>query len=159
MTRLARCFFVAAVIVAAAFPSAAARGVAQERAPLFGIRGIDGRIFSMNDHGRKTVLLVFGTTWCASCRSEIPHFKEIYHAYTPRGLVMASIDIQESQDKVARFAARYRLPYRVLLDETGAVAAAYRIVGVPTMVLIDNGSIVTRNYRQVDGALRKLFPK
>jgi len=72
---------------------------------------------------------------------------------------MAGIDIQESQGKVARYANRHKLPYRVLLDETGAVAAAYRIVGVPTMVLISNGVVVTRNYRQVDGALRKLFPK
>ncbi len=159
MTRLARYFCVAAVIVAAALCPGADGCFAQERAPLFSIRDINGRIFSMNDHGRKTVLLVFGTTWCSSCRSEIPHYKEIYNTYAPRGIVMAGIDIQESQGKVARYANRHKLPYRVLLDETGAVAAAYRIVGVPTMVLISNGVVVTRNYRQVDGALRKLFPK
>ena len=159
MTRLARYFFVAAVIAAAALHPAADRCFAQERAPLFGIRDINGRIFSMNDHGRKTVLLVFGTTWCSSCRSEIPYYKEIYHTYTPRGLVMVGIDIQEAQGKVARFTDRHKLPYRVLLDETGAVAAAYRIVGVPTMVLVSNGVVVTRDYRQVDGSLQKLFPK
>jgi len=159
MKRLARFFYVVAVIAAAALHPAADSCFAQERAPLFSIRDINGRTFSMKDHGKKTVLLVFGTTWCASCRSEISHFKEIYHTYTPRGLVMASIDIQEAQGKVARFADRHKLPYRVLLDETGAVAAAYRIVGVPAMVLVSNGVVVTRDYRQVDGALKKLFPK
>jgi peroxiredoxin len=72
---------------------------------------------------------------------------------------MANIDIHESQDKVSRFAARYQLPYRVLLDERGDVASAYGIVGVPAMILIKDGVVVTRNYRLVDGILAKLFKK
>lgn len=132
---------------------------AQERAPRFSIRDVNGRIFSMNDYGKKTVLLIFSTTWCPSCRSEIPHFKQIYQTYSHRGLEMVNIDIQESRDKVARFAAKYQLPYRVLLDEKGDVASAYGIMGVPAMILIKDGVVVTRNYRLVDGTLKKLFRK
>lgn len=132
---------------------------AQERAPRFSIRDVNGRIFSMNDYGKKTVLLIFSTTWCPSCRTEIPHFKQIYQSYTHRGLEMVNIDIQESRDKVARFAAKYQLPYRVLLDEKGDVASAYGIMGVPAMILIKDGVVVTRNYRLVDGTLEKLFRK
>ncbi len=132
---------------------------AQERAPGISLRDINGRIFSLRDYEKKTVLIIFSTTWCATCRTEIPHFKTIYHTYGPRGLVMANIDIQEGRDKVARYAAKYQLPYRVLLDETGSVAAAYGIMGVPAMVLIKNGVIVTRHYRQVDGVLERLFMK
>ena len=138
---------------------AASGCLAQEQAPRFSIRDINGRIFSMNDYGKKTVLLIFSTTWCPTCRTEIPHFKQIYHTYSPRGLEMVNIDIQESRDKVARFAARYQLPYRVLLDETGDVATAYGIMGVPAMILIKEGKVVTRNYRLVDGTLEKLFRK
>jgi peroxiredoxin len=132
---------------------------AQEQAPRFSIRDINGRIFSMSDYGKKTVLLIFSTTWCPTCRTEIPHFKQIHQTYSPRGLEMVNIDIQESQDKVSRFAARYQLPYRVLLDERGDVASAYGIVGVPAMILIKDGLVVTRNYRLVDGILAKLFRK
>ena len=132
---------------------------AQERAPGISLRDINGRIFSLRDYEKKTVLIIFSTTWCATCRTEIPHFKDIYHTYGPRGLVMANINIQEPRDKVARYAAKYQLPYRVLLDETGSVAAAYGIMGVPAMVLIKNGFIVTRHYRQVDSALARLFGK
>jgi peroxiredoxin len=113
----------------------------------------------MNDYGKKTVLLIFSTTWCPSCRTEIPHFKQIYQSYNHRGLEMVNIDIQESRDKVARFAAKYQLPYRVLLDEKGDVASAYGIMGVPAMILIKDGVVVTRNYRLVDGTLEKLFRK
>jgi peroxiredoxin len=132
---------------------------AQGQAPRFSIRDTNGRIFSMSDYGKKTVLLIFSTTWCPSCRTEIPHFKQIYQTYSHRGLEMANIDIQESQDKVARFAAKYQLPYRILLDEKGDVASAYGIVGVPAMILIKDGIVVTRNYRLVDGTLEKLFRK
>ncbi len=132
---------------------------AQEQAPRFSIRDVNGRIFSMNDYGKKTVLLIFSTTWCPSCRTEIPHFKQIYQTYSHRGLEMANIDIQESRDKVARFATKNQLPYRILLDEKGDVASAYGIVGVPAMILIKDGVVVTRNYRLVDGTLEKLFRK
>ncbi len=137
----------------------APEGFAQEQAPGISLRDINGRIFSLRDNEKKTVLVIFSTTWCATCRTEIPHFKNIYHAYGPKGLVMVNIDIQESRDKVARYAAKYQLPYRVLLDETGSVAAAYGVMGVPAMFLIKNGVIVTRQYRQVDGVLERLFMK
>jgi len=132
---------------------------AQEQAPRFSIRDINGRIFSMSDYGKKTVLLIFSTTWCPTCRTEIPHFKQIYQTYSHRGLEMANINIQESRDKVTRFAAKHQLPYRILLDEKGDVASAYGIVGVPAMILIKDGVVVTRNYRLVDGTLEKLFRK
>jgi len=151
------------IAILAVFILAPSGCFAQERAPRFSIRDINGRIFSMNDYGKKTVLLIFSTTWCPSCRSEIPHFKQIYQTYTPRGLEMVNIDIQESRDKVARFTTKYQLPYRVLLDENNDVASAYGIRGVPAMILIKDGMVVTRNDRQgqvpVEVALERLFRK
>jgi peroxiredoxin len=71
---------------------------------------------------------------------------------------VVNIDIQESQDKVSRFAEKYQLPYRVLLDEKGLVAEAYQIVGVPTMLLIDqDGALISRQYQAIDGLLKTLF--
>jgi peroxiredoxin len=155
--RLLHVYWVTAILTI--FLLAPSGCLAQEQAPRFSIRDINGRIFSMNDYGKKTVLLVFSTTWCPSCRTEIPHFKQIYQTYSHRGLEMANIDIQESRDKVSRFATKYQLPYRILLDEKGDVASTYGIVGVPSMILIKDGVVVTRNYRLVDGTLEKLFRK
>ena len=72
--------------------------------------------------------------------------------------MIANIDIQESQDKVSRFKEKFQLPYKVLLDETGRVAEAYSIVGVPTMILIDQeGRIRSRQYQAIDDPLKTLF--
>jgi len=72
---------------------------------------------------------------------------------------VAYVNIQEPKDKAARFSAKNQLPYRTLLDLTGDVSNAYDIAGVPSMVLIKDGRIVTRNYRLIDSYLEKIFKK
>ena len=133
---------------------------AQEKAPDFSLSDLQGKSFRLKNYGKaKAVLLIFGTTWCPSCRSEIPHFKNIYAVYAPRGLEVAYVNIQEPREKVTRFSAKNQLPYRTLLDLKGDVSMDYNIVGVPAMVLIKDGRIVTRTYRLIDGYLEKLFKK
>ncbi|MBN1665057.1 MAG: redoxin domain-containing protein [Deltaproteobacteria bacterium] len=127
-------------------------------APDFVLNDLKGRKFKLSDYKGKPVLIIFSTTWCAYCRSEIPHFKSIYSTYGPKGLVVINIDIEESKEKVARFAARYQLPYRVLLDEDGSVSDAYRVMGVPSMTLIDKkGKLFCLYCRNMEPLLDKLF--
>jgi peroxiredoxin len=124
----------------------------------FMLKDLGSQKFLLSEQQGKPVLLIFSTTWCPTCRTEIPHYKKIHETYGGRGLVVANIDIQETRDKVSRFTEKHQLPYRVLLDETGRVSEAYRIVGVPTMILIDReGRILSRQYPAIDGLLSTLF--
>jgi peroxiredoxin len=131
---------------------------AEGKARDFVLKDLGGRKFVLSENRGKPVLIIFSTTWCPTCRSEIPLYKKIHDTYAARRLVVINIDIQEPLDKVSRFAGKYQLPYRVLLDETGLVAEAYQIVGVPTMILIDqNGALISRQYQAIEGLLEKLF--
>jgi peroxiredoxin len=131
---------------------------AEGKARDFVLKDLSGRKFMLSEHRGKPVLIIFSTTWCPTCRSEIPRYKKIHEAYAARGLVVITIDTQEPLDKVSRFADRHQLPYRVLLDDKGLVAQAYQIVGVPTMILIDqNGALISRQYPAIEGLLEKLF--
>jgi len=124
----------------------------------FILKDLNGERFMLSQQKGKPVLIIFSTTWCPTCRSEIPHYKKIYDAYAALGLIMVNIDIQETKDKVSRFHDTYQLPYRMLLDEEGLVAEAYRIVGVPTMILIDqNSNLVSRQYPAIDGLLESVL--
>jgi len=105
----------------------------------------------------KPVLLIFGTTWCPSCREEIPHLKDIYARYAKKGLIMVNIDIQESRDKVSRYADKYELPYRLLLDENGAVSEMYGIRGVPAMILLDEAGMIVAGQGFIGPLLANLF--
>ncbi len=138
---------------------------AQQWAPDIVLSDLQGKTFKLRDYRNKTVLLVFGATWCPACRTEIPHFKQIYATYVPRGLEMAYVNIQENRDKVAKFAEKYALPYRILLDTRGDVADAYGNRGVPALVLVQEGKILLhtgvdpRNYSRIDIFLERLFKK
>lgn len=138
----------------------AAKDVREEKAPDFVLKDLQGRKFRLSENMGKPVLLIFGATWCPYCRDEIPRLKDIYANYGKRGLVILNIDIQESKEKVSRFAASYKLPYRVLLDEKADVAESYGVQGVPTMVLIDKkGMIVCRQCRSVEPLIEKMLKK
>jgi peroxiredoxin len=124
----------------------------------FVLEDLNGAKFMLSEQKGKPVLIIFSTTWCPTCRAEIPHYKKIYDTYAARGLIMVNIDIQETKDKVSRFYGKYQLPYRMLLDEKGLVAEAYQIVGVPTMILIDqNGALVSRQYQAIDSLLESVL--
>src|SRR4030042_4662339 len=97
-------------------------------APDFSLKDLQGKTFTLSKYSGKPVLLFFGTTWCPSCRAEIPAYKEIYATYSPKGLEVVYIDIGESLKRVARFAETNSLPYRVLLDEDENVANDYEIM-------------------------------
>ncbi|MDA8125084.1 MAG: redoxin domain-containing protein [Deltaproteobacteria bacterium] len=133
----------------------------QEKAPDFVLRDLKGQKFRLSDYrGKQPVLIIFSTTWCAFCKSEIPHFKAFHSTYAKQGLEIVNIDIQESKAKVAKFAADNRLPYRVLLDEEGIAAGIYEVRGVPSLVLVDkNGMIVCSECRNVEGLIDAALKK
>lgn len=142
-------------------PREAVKTAISEKAPDFVLTDLNGRKFRLGDSkGKQPVLIIFSTTWCPSCREEIPHFKSLHAAYAKRGLMIVNIDIQEPKEKVAKFTAKYGLPYRVLLDEDGAVSGIYDIRGVPSMVLVDqNGNILCRQCRKIETLLETILKK
>jgi peroxiredoxin len=131
---------------------------AETVAPDFSLKDLSGQNFRLSKQKGKPVLLIFVTTWCPTCRSEIPHYINIYENYGKKGLEVAMIDIQEPKENVLRFASKYQFPFKTILDDQGDVAGAYSIVGVPFMVLIDkNGNILSRQYMAIDILLETVF--
>ncbi|MGZ3577601.1 MAG: peroxiredoxin family protein [Syntrophales bacterium] len=136
------------------------RTISDSAAPDFILKDLAGADFRLSASRGKPVLLIFLTTWCPTCRSEIPHYKEIYGTFGRRGLEVVAVDIEEPKNKVSQFAAKNQIPYRTLLDEEGRVSGAYDITGVPSMVLINkDGKVLTRKYFAVDMVLETLLEK
>ena len=136
------------------------RNISDSAAPDFILKDLTGRDFKLSAARGKPVLLIFLTTWCPTCRSEIPHYKEIYETYGRRGLEVVGIDIEEAKKRVSQIAAKNQIPYRTLLDEEGRVARAYDITGIPAMVLINrDGKVLTRKYFAIDTVLETLLEK
>ncbi len=75
-----------------------------QKAPAFTLSTVDGKELDLESFGRdKSLLLVFGATWCPHCRHEVPLLKEYYNEFKDKGLEVLGIDIQESKKKVGSF--------------------------------------------------------
>ncbi|TFG93516.1 MAG: TlpA family protein disulfide reductase [Syntrophobacterales bacterium] len=154
--------FMVIVVPVSAF-SAQERGLwtpsIEEPAPDFVLKDLNGSEVSLDDYKGKVVLLAFSTTWCPHCRKMPPYLNELRSSYGDKGLVILNIDIQEPQKKVRSYAEKQNIQYTVLLDEDGAVATAYQVRGVPSLILVDKkGTIVCRQCRSLDVLLEELFP-
>jgi len=129
-----------------------------ERAPDFALRDLKGTEVKLSDSRGRVVLLAFSATWCPHCRREIPELKKLHARFKDRGFEVLMVDVQESQKRVASFAAKYEIPYRVLLDEEGKVARQYRVRGIPDELLIGkDGAIICRRCPSVEKEIERLL--
>jgi len=134
-------------------------------APDFQIINSNGQAGSLSDFHGKPVLINFWTTWCYSCRYEMPYIQEVYDEWSGQGLVVLAVDIGESPSQVEKFIQAYNLSFPVLLDMAGKVAEQYNIRYIPTTYFID-GSGITRDIKigafnspaEIEGKLGGIFP-
>jgi len=116
--------------------------VGQKAAP-FKLLSVDGKEIVLESFAKdKVTLLVFGTTWCPSCRHEVPILNEYYDDLKDDGLKVLGIDVQESRKKVKSFAEKNRINYPVVLDSNAEVARLYQVVGIPLNIILDKKGVI-----------------
>jgi peroxiredoxin len=102
--------------------------------------------------GETPVLLVFWATWCVTCKADVPAINDIQSRMSGRLQVLA-IDFMESREKVQAFMKARNITYPVLLDVNGKVARKFRVVGIPTYVLMDKGGKIVFFGNALPGSL------
>ncbi|MEB2310931.1 MAG: TlpA disulfide reductase family protein [Sorangiineae bacterium] len=114
--------------------------------------GEEGSRVRLSDARGSAVLLDFWASWCGPCQEQAPIVDELARRYRARGLVVLGIDTGDEQEAAIRWAQSRKLSYAVAFDG-GEVAAAYRVEGLPTLVVIDRrGRIVATRTRVVSEA-------
>ncbi len=84
--------------------------------------------------------------------------KKLHDRFKDKGLDVIMVDVQESNKKVASFAAKYGISFRLLLDEEGKVARQYGVRGIPDKLLIGkDGLIVCRRCPSVEKEIERLL--
>jgi len=129
-------------------------------APDFTLGGLNGEEVTLSQFkNKKNVLLVFGATWCPSCRKEIPELKRVYEKFNDEDIKLLSIDVQESHKKVSSFVKAHSIPYTVLLDTTGEVTAKYGVRGIPHITIIDKDGSIFYDGHTPPGGLMSFLSK
>lgn len=140
----------------------AAEPLPGQMAPDFTLKTINGQQVRLSDLRGQKVFLNFWASWCEPCKNEMPALQALSRQYEGRiaiyGVNMLSDDNIESAQ---RFMLENSLTFPSLLDEKGEVKQAYRVIGLPVSVTIDEqGRIVELHKGELKPAdMQSLFKR
>jgi thiol-disulfide isomerase/thioredoxin len=102
------------------------------------LQDINGNLVSLSDFRGRIVFLNFWTTWCPTCRIEMPSMEKLHQKFKNQDFAMVTVNIQESASQVEKFYKNFKLTFTTLLDTTGEVAMGFSIRSIPTTFILDN---------------------
>src|SRR5712672_2280173 len=118
---------------------------AGQTAPEFSLKGIDGKIYSLEELLRRgPVLAAFFKISCPVCQFTFPFLQRLYERYGSDDVTVLGIS-QDDGKATAGFAKQYGITFPIALDEKekGYPASnAYGLTNVPTVFLIDRDGTV-----------------
>jgi peroxiredoxin len=96
----------------------------------------------------KVLLVNFWATSCSTCVKEMPQIVATHRKYQARGFDTLAVAMSyDPPAHVANYAETRRLPFGVVIDNTGSFARAYGDVqATPTTFLIDKQGRIARQY-------------
>ena len=113
----------------------------------------------------QVTLVNFWATSCVTCVAEMPELVKTYDKFKARGYDTVAVAMEyDRPDFVQHFASTRNLPFKVAIDNTGAVAKAWGDVKLtPTTYLVNKrGEIVKTfvgapNFEQLHALIEKLL--
>ncbi len=114
--------------------------------PVLGTAGVVTDTVRLHDLAGAPVVLVFWASWCPSCQTDAALIEGLHADYAEKGLRVVGVNFGRLDhiDRARAFVDRYALTYAQLRDESGDVANAYRISGVPTLIFIDAKGVIRK---------------
>ena len=133
--------------------------------PGFDYTLLDGTKATSRDLRGKVVLVEFWATSCPICVAEMPQVVAAHRRFAPRGFETLAVAMSyDAPANVADYAETRRLPFPVVIDNTGAIAARFpEIEGTPTRFVVDRqGAMVKRyvgrtDFAELDALIERLL--
>lgn len=124
-------------------------------APAFTLTSLDGDGgISLAERPGDVVVLNFWASWCAPCRAEAGDLQAVWQGYRDAGVRFLGVDYRDDEAAGRAFVDEFGLTYPSVMDETGALAFEYEVIGMPTTFVISpEGAIVYRFTGRVDAAV------
>jgi thiol-disulfide isomerase/thioredoxin len=92
----------------------------------------------LSDLKNPYTLVVFGASWCETCKQEVPKIANLYPKWKAKGLEVVFISLDETKEAFEQFVTPF--PFTSYCDFgkwNSSVANDYYVFGTPTMFLLD----------------------
>jgi peroxiredoxin len=145
----------ATIIAACAFAialTASIAGSAQNPAPEFSLRSIEGETITSASLRGEVVVLAFGASWLPLTKNQLDAVKKLADQYAGRGVAVYWVSTESESPKSKNYASDEQLralaqKYKatVLRDPDGAVSKRLGVDQLPSVVIIDKqGNVADR---------------
>jgi cytochrome c biogenesis protein CcmG/thiol:disulfide interchange protein DsbE len=118
---------------------------AQEAAPAVRLLDLYGNTTTLEAQRGHVVVLDFWASWCVSCRATFPMLNDLQARYSPKGLRVLGLTLEDSMDAIDDFLEAVPASFTIVRDPTGHAGEAFNVVAMPTTFLLDaDGRIAAR---------------
>lgn len=131
----------------------------------FKVKDVKGKEYSLKGFNDNYVLLAFSASWCHPCKLEYPFLREAYKEFSPKGLHVMIINLDEEKKNWEKDVDEYKFPFPVLSDGNafnGSITRNYGVFSIPKIFIISpEGKIVSNSVRGegIIEALNKIYNK
>ena len=114
------------------------------KAPGAIVQTLDGKPVDLARYlGKGPVVLEFWALWCGNCKELEPQIKSLVTKYSGKvTFVAVAVSVNESPDRVKRYAAKYGYTHQVLFDAEGKATDAYAVPATSYVVVVNRAGKV-----------------
>lgn len=103
---------------------------------------LDGGPFDLTSLRGRPVIVNFWASWCGPCRDELPLFRAKLAEHEAEGLAIVGVMYRDEADLAQAFATGFGVTWPTVVDPSGTLASAYRVVAPPQTYFIDRAGVV-----------------
>lgn len=109
------------------------------------LRGAEVKLSELAGH---VVFINFWAVWCKPCLLEMPELLRLHRRYATEGLVLVSVNLDETRSVLENFLARNPLPFMVVHSPGMGSSLAWRfgVKVIPFSIILDRRGVIRQVY-------------
>lgn len=98
--------------------------------------------FDLANYSGKVVYVDFWASWCTPCRASFPFMADMAAEHGDK-LAIVAVNVDENRADADAFLNEFQTPFDIVFDQSGDLAAEFKVPGMPTSFLYDrSGTLI-----------------